>query len=231
MTSTSYSFAANGSDDIFLPVNMIGNGSVTLNTTVAPVKAPYDTQLAMFRFVCEVCISMPIAIVGIITNVVAFLVLATQKHRLTTTVLLQALAVADTLVLVCSLLIRSLVTLHTLTASLGAYINVYPQVFVPNEYGHLCLNCAVYLQAQMYEYVLKTWYSMTSLTRNHVYVVVYRIVIFSTCMYLVPMVTLVVLNWHLRNFRSGLTSGTRRCRAVYWRPSKMRSDRECRSML
>ena len=123
--------SANGSDDALLTVNMTGNGSVALGAMMDPSPvAPHDDQLALFRFVCEVGLSMPIAIIGIMTNVVSFIVLATQKHRLTTTVLLQALAVADSLVLVCTLLMRSLPVLHTLTESLGSYITAFPQIFV-----------------------------------------------------------------------------------------------------
>ena len=128
-----YHMAANGSDDTFFPVNMTGNGSVLLGAVVDSrlrPRAPHDDQLALFRFVCEVCVSMPIAIVGIVTNVIAFAVLAKQKHRLTTTVLLQALAVTDSLVLVFTLLMRSLPVLHTLTGSLGAYVTAFPHIFV-----------------------------------------------------------------------------------------------------
>ncbi|KAI0236553.1 FMRFamide receptor [Lamellibrachia satsuma] len=377
MASMSYGMSANGSDDALLTVNMTGNGSVALGAMMDPRPvAPSDDQLSLFRFVCEVGLSMPIAIIGIMTNVVSFIVLATQKHRLTTTVLLQALAVADSLVLVCTLLMRSLPVLHTLTESLGSYITAFPQIFVylypavffirltdtwltilltidryiavchPLQAQRVCtmvraykhmvivLICSlVFSIPRFFEYTLsENKYVPTSLIRNHVYTVVYRITMFSVCMYLVPMATLVILNWRLlsamrranqfrsvlyqsaeslrdmspptttnrsvtiivvivvivcvtcnvtalashllwslqecfawgrhltkqrrymshinnvlitfnsavnffiyclcsRNFRSGLTSGTRRCRALYSRPSKMRSDRECRSML
>ena len=56
------------------------------------------------RLVCEVCLSLPLAVLGIIGNILAFVVLCRQKQRVSTTVLLQALAVTDTLVLISSIL-------------------------------------------------------------------------------------------------------------------------------
>ncbi len=50
---------------------------------------------------------MPLAVLGIIGNCLAFCVLCQQKPRLSTTVLLQGLAVTDTFVLLCTILLRS----------------------------------------------------------------------------------------------------------------------------
>ena len=91
----------------------------------------FDTpQLTNLRFVCEVIISIPIVVLGIVANVVSFVVLCHQKHRLTTTVMLQGLAVADTLVLLCALLVRCLIVVQTDMHILGRYQDVYPHIFI-----------------------------------------------------------------------------------------------------
>ncbi|KAI0223871.1 FMRFamide receptor [Lamellibrachia satsuma] len=87
-------------------------------------------QLSNFRFVCQVIISTPIVVLGIVANVVSFVVLCNQKHRLTTTVMLQGLAVADTLVLLCALLERCLIVAQEELHILGHYKDVHPYIFI-----------------------------------------------------------------------------------------------------
>ena len=99
-------------------------------TSNATARRPCDrTQLDMFslRFVCDVILATPLVALGIVANIVAFIVLCRQKNRMTTTVLLQALAVCDTLILVCILLLRCLVNIHLLAGpdTLETYINEY----------------------------------------------------------------------------------------------------------
>ena len=106
-------------------------------TTPDPMPDQETPQLAHFRFISEVVISIPIAVLGIIANVVSFVVLCHQKHRLTTTVMLQTLAVADTLILLCSLLVRSLIVVQTELHLLGRFHDVYPYIFI-------CLYPVVY---------------------------------------------------------------------------------------
>ena len=64
--------------------------------------------LALFRLVCEVYLATPIAVLGIFGNILAFIVLCNHKQKLTTTVILQALAVADTLILATVIPLKSL---------------------------------------------------------------------------------------------------------------------------
>ena len=51
---------------------------------------------------------MPLAILGIIGNILACIVLCRQRPRFSTTVLLQGLAITDTFILLCTILLRSL---------------------------------------------------------------------------------------------------------------------------
>ena len=63
--------------------------------------------LDSLRQVCEVWISMPMAIAGIIGNLLSLIVLCRYKQSLTTTVVLQAIAIADSLILASNLILRS----------------------------------------------------------------------------------------------------------------------------
>lgn len=63
--------------------------------------------LVKFRYVCEVGFAMPIALLGILGNLFAFVVLCRYKQRSTTCILLQGLAITDTLILICTILLRS----------------------------------------------------------------------------------------------------------------------------
>ena len=87
-----------------------------------------SSGLPLMRYICEVVISLPISILGIIGNVLAFIVLCRQKQRLTTTILLQALAIADTMVLVSIVLGRGLRYLAHCNHWTG-YMEVFPEIF------------------------------------------------------------------------------------------------------
>ena len=85
------------------------------------------------QFACDVVIGTPLVTIGIIANILSFVVLSRQKNRMTTTVLLQALAVCDTLILLVVLLLRSLPNFHILsgTDTLSVYVKVhYSSMFV-----------------------------------------------------------------------------------------------------
>ncbi|KAK2149093.1 hypothetical protein LSH36_468g04014 [Paralvinella palmiformis] len=84
-----------------------------------------DPRLQMMRFVCEVILSFPIAVLGIFANILVFVVLCRQKKRLTTNILLQALAIADTLILISSILLRSM-----RYVGWQSYNDVYHYIFV-----------------------------------------------------------------------------------------------------
>ena len=98
----------------------------SLNDTGSTHVTSYEgPNIPLFRFVCEVCMSLPIAVIGICGNILAFVVLCRQKQRLTTSVLLQALAVADTLVLISAILLRSM-----RYVGWEAFDNIYHYIFV-----------------------------------------------------------------------------------------------------
>lgn len=93
-----------------------------------PVSCHEDNMLWM-RYVCNVMICLPIAVLGIVANVVSFVVLWKQKPRLTTTVLLQGLALADTAVLLVMALLYSPRYINICTGLLDEYMEGYAYVF------------------------------------------------------------------------------------------------------
>ncbi|KAK2149091.1 hypothetical protein LSH36_468g03022 [Paralvinella palmiformis] len=99
-----------------------GIGNVT---EVASAKSEADDNFRVMRFICEVIVSFPIAVMGILANGLVFVVLCRQKKRLTTNVLLQALAIADTLILISSILLRSM-----RYVGWQSYNDVYHYIFV-----------------------------------------------------------------------------------------------------
>ena len=119
------------------------NVTMSLNsttTTVATARSggPCSEGLAFFRLVTEVYIPAPIALIGILGNIMAFIVLCCQKRKISTTVILLALAVVDTLIL---LTVFPLKTLYYSSVCLGTpqdyketwklcYRYMYPLLFV-----------------------------------------------------------------------------------------------------
>lgn len=80
-----------------------------LNYTQGVIHVPRGTrQLQSFRYVCEVGIAFPLALLGIVGNILAMVGLCRQKKKATTTVILLALAVTDTLVLLATVFVRSM---------------------------------------------------------------------------------------------------------------------------
>lgn len=64
--------------------------------------------LISVRRTIEIGIAFPISVLGILGNLFAFIVLCWHKQRSTTSVLLQGLAIIDSLILACTILLRSL---------------------------------------------------------------------------------------------------------------------------
>ncbi|KAK2154928.1 hypothetical protein LSH36_253g01012 [Paralvinella palmiformis] len=105
---------------------VITSHNVTMMTLMnSPLKPIADPNMPLIRFICEVTISLPVAIFGIFGNILAFVVLRRQKKYLTTNVLLQALAVIDTLILICSILLRSMRYVNW-----SSYNDVYHYIFI-----------------------------------------------------------------------------------------------------
>lgn len=216
----------------------------------------------LMRFVCDTGIALPVSVLGTIGNILALVVLQKHRHRLSTTVLLQALAIADTSVLLSTVLLRSLRYMHYFAKApfLGPYMAVYHYIFrvlfplvyfirltgtwitvlltidryiavrFPLHAHRLCTvsralrNVAIlailsllFTTPRFFEYAIDSsnksfGFRVTSLLKNRTYTIVYRIVLFFTFMYLVPMILLVVLNAHLlitlrvaESYRAGVT--------------------------
>lgn len=75
-------------------------------TSVAYANATVD-PMTLVRVICEVWISLPIAVAGIIGNLVSIFVLRQYKPAMTTTIILQCLAWTDTAYLTVSIILRS----------------------------------------------------------------------------------------------------------------------------
>ena len=109
-----------------------GRDANVTSTEVPLVKPIADPSMPMVRFISEVVVSLPIAIFGILGNILAFVVLCRQKKRLTTNILLQILAITDTLILISSILLRSLryVNWSPYNAIYDyVFISLYPSVY------------------------------------------------------------------------------------------------------
>ena len=82
------------------------------------------TEMQTVRAVCELWLAMPIAIVGILGNIISFIVLCFHNRKQTTITVLQALTIADTCVLLLTLLLRSFRYLD-----IPSYMIVYHHIF------------------------------------------------------------------------------------------------------
>jgi len=79
-------------------------------SAVADYRNTSDTDpdpLPFVRLVCEVYITMPLAMAGIVGSILSFAVLCNHRPRLTPTVVLQYLALADVTILALCLTLRS----------------------------------------------------------------------------------------------------------------------------
>lgn len=117
------------------PSHLAGNDNCTLllsdnGTTTAP-PPPASGPTMLFRFICEFCIVAPIAVLGVVGNILAIIVLYRQKQRQGTILFLQVLALADTTVLITSLILRSFRYLYAYTRWmwLAPYNSVYHYIF------------------------------------------------------------------------------------------------------
>ena len=199
------------------------------------------SYLPLGRFISAVVVSTPLIVLGVLANVFAFVVLCFQRQRPPTTVLLQALAIVDTVVLLLMLLQYALPVLasHTLWSPAGMRLFVavrtylYPCIYFSrlantwvtvllsvHRYVAVCrprragsitrlavvyrnialvlLLSAVFSLPRCFEYTLRDMrMQSTALLRSRHYIVGYRIVLFSTCMYLLPMTILVWLTSRL----------------------------------
>lgn len=218
------------------------------------------------RFVAETVIAMPLSGLGLIGNILAVVVLLRQRPRLTTSVLLIALAVADCMVLLLTILLRSMRYLSYFTGHVQGYLSAYHYIFITlypstyfirlvdtwlivlltiDRYIVVChplkaqASCtiaktrrnililvvvsAIFCLPRYFEHKLDYSnpfkFSQTQLTENAVYTVVYRVLLYLIVMYMIPTLTLVVLNVSLlkalrvaERQRMALSNGGTPCR-------------------
>lgn len=93
-------------------------------TSAYAVASAASHWLFVTRFVCEVCISFPIAVAGILGNAMTVFVLFHYKPAMSTTVILRWLAVNNSLSLTASIFLRSL-----RYADLAPYAAVFRYIF------------------------------------------------------------------------------------------------------
>ena len=114
------------------PVGLATNGTISELLPSANNSSSATGPSMLFRFICETGIAMPIAVLGILGNILAVIVLYKQNRRhQSTTFLLQCLAVTDSTVLLSTLVLRSLRYWYYFTRGgwLSGYIAVYHYIF------------------------------------------------------------------------------------------------------
>ena len=84
----------------------------------------------LIRFILETGISMPLSCLGLIGNALAFMVLLRQRPRITTSIHLMALAVADSWVLISTILLRSIRYIYYHMGYFKSYLDIYHYVFL-----------------------------------------------------------------------------------------------------
>ena len=231
--------------NVSISTNMSSN--VSAGSARPPPKGAFDdceNESMVERFITNTVVEMPIASLGILGNIVSFIVLCRQKQKLTTTILLQCLAIMDTLILISTILLRSLRYMHICVGGLDPYYSnyhhifrwLYPVVYFfrqaqtwlitlltidrwiavcrPLHAQRLCTLSNAYKQMtfvlllafivtipRFFEVKLDDTnnfgFTLTTFSKNKTYTIVYKIVLFFIMMYLIPMVTLIVLNTQL----------------------------------
>ena len=102
------------------------------NATAAKHISNPEGPSMTFRFVVQTGLCMPIALLGLVGNIIAWIVLLRQRPRLTTTVLLMGLAVADNLFLITTILTHSLryINLYSDGKYLVSFAEIFPYIFI-----------------------------------------------------------------------------------------------------
>jgi hypothetical protein len=111
-------------------------GNMTSSTTSSATTASSasvficSSGILLHRFVIHVVLSLPIASIGIVFNLLAFVVLRRQKQSANTGLILQALAVTDLLLLACSISSNSLRYLHHCTKVMPSFGKALPYIHI-----------------------------------------------------------------------------------------------------
>ena len=121
-------------DHIYNTFTLLLNTTTSLpdqNTTIYSQPVSYGPKPSLYmQFFMEACIALPVAVFGIMGNLMALVVLARIKPRQTTNVWLLGLVVGDTMVLILTLLLRSLRYLALYMGILHGYMSVYHWIFI-----------------------------------------------------------------------------------------------------
>jgi hypothetical protein len=83
----------------------------------------------LVRFVCDVIFNIPISIVGLVGNSLAFVVLLQHESLLGTTLLLQTLAITDNVVIIVRFFLYTLPTIDSCRGGLSHYMAHYGTIF------------------------------------------------------------------------------------------------------
>ena len=122
MSSTEYA-------DVFNVTDIVGNvtdGDVTSSNE----NSGSTCDINLLRLICEVYISIPICVFGVVGNILEIIVLTVDKKEKSTVVYLQALAVLDSLLLTFAFLLQSLNTVANEYDVMPRYEEAYHYVFL-----------------------------------------------------------------------------------------------------
>ena len=166
---------------------MLGtNRSIVRNVNVTPLAGDQNmtSSLDVFRFVTNTCIQGPIGVLGLVGNVMTLVVLFKQKHKATTTLILKSLTIADSLYLVCMLLLMSLRYINSVTNTMSGYMRVFPYIFrwlYPQLYVYRTLITwlTVLLTIDRYIVVCRPLHARSICTRKRAKIEVIVVLIFA----------------------------------------------------
>lgn len=137
--NTAYTLLINGD---------VSSSNITMNNMTedeSKIKTFYDRcgsgmPLYLSRFIVDVVITFPVSLLGIVGNLLAFIVLYKQQSNVSTNLLLRALAITDSLVLIIGIPLRSVRMCHSCLKLVDNtdYYNVYSYIF-------LCLYPMLYI--------------------------------------------------------------------------------------
>ena len=109
--------------------SIVRNNSFEDNDDSHVITPPIPNEMDEFRFIINSCIITLLVAFGLVGNTLSFIVYLQHRHRTSTTFILKALAVSDSLVLISNLFLMSLRYVYQYTGHAMAYMMVFPYVF------------------------------------------------------------------------------------------------------
>ena len=137
-----------------------------------------------FRFIINTCIQGPICVLGLIGNIMAVIVLFRQKSKATTTIILKALTIVDSLYLICMFLLMSLRYIDKVTNAMPGYTEIFPYLFrwfFPQLYVYRTMITwlTVLLTIDRYIVVCKPLHAPRICTKKRAWIEVVLVVVIS----------------------------------------------------